>query len=159
MNAARLLGTWRVDDAESLGHVRDQVNTALDGMPAEGCCRMAAEQLPDIVLIASELATNALRHAGSSALVELWCDERGLVVSVMDHRPDAPPVLSVDRDLGKGGFGLQLALRIADDVGWYRTAGDEKHVWARFKPAGADRPVRHVATARHHRRAEPPAIA
>ncbi|WP_402462445.1 ATP-binding protein [Isoptericola aurantiacus] len=138
--AARLVRSWTFHDADALACVRGHLQETLRGSTEPWCgCSAEDTVLQDIVLVASELAANALEHAGTTARLELWCDGTTALISVTDRLPSVPPVLSPDRELGEGGFGLQLALRVADDVGWYRTAG-EKHVWARFTPRDS-RPV------------------
>jgi anti-sigma regulatory factor (Ser/Thr protein kinase) len=131
-----LVGTWTVRSVAELSAVRAALSsrlpcdcTALHAGSDESAVMTGVQR---IVLVASELVTNALRHADGPATVRLLCDGRSALLDVVDHSPDAPPVVATDRPPGEGGFGLHLARRAAHTVGWYRTARGEKHVWARF---------------------------
>jgi two-component sensor histidine kinase len=84
-----------------------------------------------MVLVASELATNALRHGTPPTAVRLLRRRDTYLLDVADKDVDAQPYVAAGRPPGHGGFGLQIARRIAVDVGWY-TAGATKHVWATF---------------------------
>jgi hypothetical protein len=64
-------------------------------------------------------------------VVELHVDGTALLLDVADHSPDRRPVVAGERASGAGGFGLVIAERLAQDVGWYAT-GTAKHVWAVF---------------------------
>lgn len=140
-----LLGSWTVATVDELGTARARLEETLCARTPTACAETEPTRslLQNIVLVASELTANALEHAGGPARLDVVHDGVALMVSVMDRCPDSPPVLSRDRELGEGGFGLQLTLRIADDVGWYRTLDGAKHVWARFVIAGdSPRPTR-----------------
>jgi serine/threonine-protein kinase RsbW len=84
-----------------------------------------------IAVVATELATNALRHGLPPTVVRLLREDERLIIDVADHDPDAAPRLDENRPLGKGGLGLQLTRNFATDVGWY-FGDDTKHVWASF---------------------------
>ncbi|MET0419909.1 MAG: ATP-binding protein [Actinoplanes sp.] len=94
-----------------------------------------SEELGDlfdrIAVVATELATNALRHGLPPTVVRLMRDDDRLILDVADHDLSAAPQLDEDRPPGDGGLGMQLAKTFAIDVGWYR-AGVTKHVWASF---------------------------
>jgi serine/threonine-protein kinase RsbW len=127
-----LIDSWTVSRVDELATVRSLLEDALCTSvvwPVGGRDRPSCQ---NVVLVASELTANALEHAGGPARLDVVRDGGAVTVSVMDRSPDQPPVLSLDRELGAGGFGLQLTLKIADDVGWYRTPDGAKHVWARF---------------------------
>lgn len=134
----RIVGTWTVTGVEELASVRALLEETLCARTPTPCTESEPEPEParslrqNIVLVASELTANALEHAGGLARLDVVSDDTAVTVSVRDRSPDNPPVLTFDRELGAGGFGLQLALRVADDVGWYRTPDGAKHVWARF---------------------------
>lgn len=91
----------------------------------------APEWVGQLVLIASELATNALWHGAPPTTVRLVRAESAWVLDVADGALDLVPQVESDRAPGDGGFGLQLAHLLAADVGWYAT-GETKHVWASF---------------------------
>ena len=71
-------------------------------------------------LVASELLTNALRYAGSTATLTLAVDDAGLHVEVGDASPHPPR--TVHEPGVHGGYGL----RIVDQLGherWARLCG------------------------------------
>ncbi|MBB2925505.1 ATP-binding protein [Cellulomonas cellasea] len=83
----------------------------------------------DLVLVASELATNGMRHGRAPTIVELQQDETRFLLTVADHDLTSEPRVAGARPPGQGGFGLQIARRLSVDVGWYRTR-TVKVVWA-----------------------------
>lgn len=116
--------TWHLASTRDLAGLRADVSKILTGDHAS-----APEQSVDgLVLIASELATNALRHGGGSATVHLSTDGATYLLEVVDSAPGAPPQVAVDRDSRDGGFGLVLALGVALEAGWFRTEMS-KCVW------------------------------
>jgi serine/threonine-protein kinase RsbW len=84
-----------------------------------------------MVLVVTELVTNALRHGMPPTVVRLLHEGDRLIIDVADHDRDAQPMVDAGRPLGAGGLGLQLTHTFALDVGWYSTEVD-KHVWASF---------------------------
>ena len=122
---------WELTSTEDLARLRSSLHHALTGAPVPA--DRSLDEVPErIVLVASELATNALRHARPPTLVRLLSDGREYVVDVVDHAPEDPPVVVHGRPPGGGGYGLLLAQRICLDVGWYPAPVGRKHVWARF---------------------------
>jgi len=67
-----------------------------------------ALQVEVLVIIAGELATNAIRHGGGSGLLRLWRDDDVVFVQVSDQGPGiADPAVgmvmpSPERDRGRG---------------------------------------------------------
>jgi anti-sigma regulatory factor (Ser/Thr protein kinase) len=71
----------------------------------------------DAALLASEVVTNALRHApGGSISVRAERDGEQLVVQVLDASPEEPMVLETDL-WGERGRGMALVDAIADEWG------------------------------------------
>ncbi len=101
------------------------------------------EVVDDAVVLTSELVTNAVVHAGTSAEVLCLREDDGVRVEVADHYPDREvPVqegglaqVSPDRE---GGRGLLLCAALATRWGVDYTAAD-KRVWFRLDLPG--RPV------------------
>lgn len=92
-----------------------------------------AEALPaeqdreDIVLAASELATNVIRHAHTPFTVRVMDDDRWVRLEVWD----ASSVIPAVRELSEGKRGLRMIEALADDWGIEPT-DEGKVVWARF---------------------------
>lgn len=125
--------SWVLDSTAELSGLRAGIQRAMCGGDHPG-----EPVLPDVpekmVLVASELATNALRHAAPPTTVQLARAGSEYLLDVADPEPTSAPVIETGREAGAGGLGLQLAERLSVDVGWY-AEGDVKHVWATF-PAG-----------------------
>jgi anti-sigma regulatory factor (Ser/Thr protein kinase) len=82
----------------------------------------AVPELDRLVLVASELATNAVRHGGGSGRLRLWRHGDALVCEVSDWGPGiADPATGTDPvDPGaRGGRGLWICRQLADEV-WIR---------------------------------------
>ena len=125
--------SWSVGCLDDLSRVRAELEAKLEAgsrvRPADAATQPAAQR---IVLVASELATNALRHGTPPVTVRLLWDHGVATIDVVDHNPELPPVFAEKRAPGAGGFGLLLAKRAARELGWFRAGADEKHVWACF---------------------------
>ena len=103
----------------------------------------ADDRVADAVLLASELVTNAVVHAGTQ--VQLTCRLNGTTVevSVLDRHParvipDPPGAVDVDRPSGRG-----LLLPAALSSSWGVTyAPEAKAIWFRLGPdSAADGPA------------------
>jgi serine phosphatase RsbU (regulator of sigma subunit)/anti-sigma regulatory factor (Ser/Thr protein kinase) len=113
---------------------------AARGMVAAALAGWAAEELTDdATLLVSELATNAVLHAGTDFEVAAQLLGDAVEVSVTDHHPTRTlpqPVLSVDEEL-EGGRGLFLTSSLAQMWGVDYTS-TSKRVWFRLAlPVGA----------------------
>jgi signal transduction histidine kinase len=82
-----------------------------------------------LVLIADELASNALRHGGEPVATALSRLGNRWMVSVSDNSPGVPPAPAQGRDPGLGGLGLYLVADLAERFGWFAERG-MKTVWA-----------------------------
>jgi serine/threonine-protein kinase RsbW len=125
----REIATWDLSDFEDLAVVRADLRELLKDDVRDG----AVTDLDRLLIVASELATNALRHGRRPARLRLLGDGTGYLVDAVDHAADVQPSLVLGRDPGQGGLGLVLVKRLAQDVGSY-VSGRDKHVWARFDP-------------------------
>jgi anti-sigma regulatory factor (Ser/Thr protein kinase) len=83
----------------------------------------------DGVLIASELATNAVIHAHSSFAVSLDRIRGGVVVAVSDQDPRDPSLQPVATG-AKGGRGMHLVKALSKACGVRQVPHDGKTVWA-----------------------------
>ncbi len=126
----RTLCTWTLDSFDELTHLRADLTQALTPH-GQTLSPAAAEVAQGMVLVSSELATNALKHARPPTTITLSTDDRNYLLDVADTAPAAIPALATDRAPGEGGFGLVLAKKLAQAIGWYIT-GRTKHVWAEF---------------------------
>ena len=123
---------WVIETPRELSELRAGIGRAVasDGEPPEELDATAHT----MVLVASELATNALRHGIPPTVVRLLRSEGTYLLDVADHDLGTTPYVAGARPPGEGGFGLQIARRLALEVGWY-TSGSTKHVWATFPVA------------------------
>ena len=112
----------------ALGRLRRRLRAELTGSPTvENPEREHwAERL---VLIADELASNALRHGGEPVATALSRIGNRWLVSVSDYAPGTPPEPAQGRDPGLGGLGLYLVADLAERFGWFVDKG-VKTVWA-----------------------------
>lgn len=124
---------WVLEIPAQLRQLRAALYRATTGCPhpADASFEDVPQQL---VLVATEFASNALRHGIPPTIVRLGRAGDQYVVDVTDHDPASAPAYAWDRPIGEGGLGLHLARKLASDVGWYVKDGT-KHVWARFQPA------------------------
>lgn len=124
---------WLLDRPEHLSTFREDLTRALRerGASYTGGLTGVADQM---VLVASELAANAILHALPPTRVLLLVSDNEFVLDVVDHAPELPPEIAENREIGQGGAGLKIAKRIALDIAWYPD-GAAKHVWARFPRA------------------------
>lgn len=125
--AAVELRRWTLDDFGELRGLRASLREALRETTADGL----GDLCDRVTVVATELATNALRHGLPPTVVRLMREDDHLILDVADHDLDARPRMDEDRPLGAGGLGLKLAQTFAIDVGWY-AADRTKHVWASF---------------------------
>jgi anti-sigma regulatory factor (Ser/Thr protein kinase) len=77
----------------------------------------AGGRLDDIVLIAHELSSNAVRHGGGSGRLRLWRDDYRLMCRVSDTGPGLADAATTGVELPSpqipGGRGLWIARRLA----------------------------------------------
>jgi serine/threonine-protein kinase RsbW len=125
---------WVLDSPTQLRELRASVHETLTGRPWTADTELA--DVPEkIMIVATELATNALRHGLPPTIVRLCRSDGRFVLDVADQDPQALPEYADARPPGAGGLGLRLAAELALDVGWY-IADNTKHVWARFGTDG-----------------------
>jgi serine/threonine-protein kinase RsbW len=123
--------TWVLDSPGELKLLRASLYRAITGREFPKHAQL--DDVPEkLVLVATELATNALRHGLPPTIVKLGRADHRFILDVADHEPQVPPALADDRAPGEGGLGLQLAKKLTLDLGWYVKDGT-KHVWAEFE--------------------------
>jgi serine/threonine-protein kinase RsbW len=125
-----LVEEFRLESVEQLTALRAGLTRALEGLgfPAGPMGDVPSK----LLLITSELATNALRHGRPPTIVQLSRDGESFLLEVTDHDPDVAPVYAGKRVRGAGGLGLHMARQLSVEVGWYGTTMD-KTVWAIFE--------------------------
>ncbi|MFF5273883.1 ATP-binding protein [Streptomyces sp. NPDC000133] len=74
---------------------------------------IAAETADTVVLVVSELVTNALRHAGGACTLDLTAHPDSIEVAVHDGSPQTPRMRTPDLNGGTGGFGWPMVNRLA----------------------------------------------
>ena len=120
---------WVLDTALELDGLRRELRTEINTRAGERAGRRLDQIAHDLVLVASELATNAILHGRPPTIVELFQDDDDFLLTVADHDVTSEPHIAGYRPPGEGGFGLQIARRLSRDVGWYRT-DTVKVIWA-----------------------------
>ncbi|MEU9010689.1 ATP-binding protein [Streptomyces sp. NPDC048479] len=96
--------------AISVADARDASRAFLE---TPGQPEIAAEAADTVVLVVSELVTNALRHGGGTFTLRLTAHTDTIAVAVDDASPRAPRMRTPDLDGGTGGFGWPMVNRLA----------------------------------------------
>ncbi|PYC74515.1 ATP-binding protein [Streptomyces tateyamensis] len=124
--------------AGAVGRCREQVRTALHewGWLRSPDPRQQA-QAEDIVLVVSELATNACQHAGGVELLVLSATSSVLRIEVLDRADTLPRPRLPHSPSRPGGHGLRAIALLASRWGHAPRAGAPgKSVWAEFDLPG-----------------------
>ena len=126
----RFVREWVLHDTLGLAAVRRELLAEITSHAPQPTDALVG--VPErMILVASELATNALTHGLPPTFVRLGSDGHEFLLDVADHDLSTEPQVAEGRPLGQGGFGLRIARRLSQEVGWYATA-TTKHVWATF---------------------------
>lgn len=80
-----------------------------------------------VVLLTSELVTNAVIHARTAIEVGITVTDHSVIVTVHDEDLHTPPA----RSGREGGWGLGLVRELADDSALEEHVGDGKTAWFR----------------------------
>lgn len=106
----------------SVIEARRFTHEVLDAMPAEF--------VDSVVLMVSELATNAVQHARSRFQVLIDCDDDGVVVVRVSDEGEGEAEPRNPRVTDVSGRGLQIVRALADDWGVRDPSEDwRKAVW------------------------------
>ncbi|MEU2986682.1 ATP-binding protein [Micromonospora aurantiaca] len=124
------LERWVLDSPEDLRGLRASLRDALN---RHGLVQGAdLDEVPHlVVLVATELASNALRHGRPPTIITLLATDDRFLLDVADHDVSTVPELTDIRPMDSGGRGLFLAQSVSLDVGWYGTE-KTKNIWASF---------------------------
>jgi len=109
-------------DARAAGRARREISDWLSGLD----CAPNVEE--NVLIVVSELVTNAVVHARAAPVVMATYDDGHLFVEVhdTDATPPTPRTPGVGGDVG--GFGLQLVESLTHRWGWEPTEHG-KRVW------------------------------
>ncbi|MGR8008522.1 ATP-binding protein [Streptomyces hypolithicus] len=99
-----------VRSATSVADARERARDFLDGLAQP---TIAAEAADTVVLVVSELVTNALRHGAGTCTLDLTAHPDSIEVAVHDSSPQAPRMRTPDLNGGTGGFGWPMVNRLA----------------------------------------------
>ena len=120
------LKRWTLQGGDELRSLRSDLD--LEVLGAE----LAGDQVRErMILVATELASNALRHGAPPVMVQLLRATGCLIVSVSDAEVERIPRSAGSGGMVAGGRGLLIAHSLSDDLCWY-VDGPTKHVWASF---------------------------
>jgi serine/threonine-protein kinase RsbW len=109
---------WVLDSFVELQQLRAALFVALKGEPIPPGGEL--EEVPErATVVATELATNALRYGRPPTRVVLRRTEHTFVLDVADEDPDTLPASAGPRRPGAGGMGLHIVSELAKAVGWY----------------------------------------
>jgi len=111
-------------DAAAPSQARHEVRRAIAALGVNG------DLADDIVLVTSELVTNAVEHGGGQCRFEIDHTDGALTIRVYDPSPDRP-VPRAPKEPTPRGRGLWLVERLANAWGSDESANG-KCVWARF---------------------------
>ncbi|MGW4898223.1 ATP-binding protein [Kitasatospora sp. NPDC004240] len=145
--SSSLLNSWATvltDHTSSVRTARTQVRQQLSSWGWSG------ERVDDLVLITSELVTNAVLHACRDGegevrlhLQELAGDCR---LEIWDRRDDLPLRQRRPRRFGESGRGIEMVRDLAFDFGVVVRRGAGKRVWVRVLLDGSDVRTNALAT-------------
>ncbi|MFJ8673568.1 ATP-binding protein [Streptomyces sp. NPDC093589] len=99
-----------VRSATSVADARGSTRDFLSGL---GRPAIAPETADTVVLVVSELVTNALRHGGGTCALDLTAHTDSIEVAVHDRSPRAPRMRTPDLNGGTGGFGWPMVNSLA----------------------------------------------
>ncbi|MBB5936666.1 ATP-binding protein [Streptomyces zagrosensis] len=128
-------GNWRFT-AKAEEAAVPQARHAVRDLLKNQCVPVAGDMVHSLLLIVSELVTNAVKHAAvlsPEIAVEVSIAPEWVKVAVEDNHPYRPKALVADQGQ-TGGRGLLLVKAVADEVGGSydveHTASGGKVVWA-----------------------------
>ncbi|MEU2826730.1 ATP-binding protein [Streptomyces bacillaris] len=107
MDSTSVTATLR--STTSIASARDSARAFLEGLAPT----LAAEATDTVILVVSELVTNALHHGGGTCTLDLTAHRDSIEVAVRDPSPQAPRMRTPDLNGGTGGFGWPMVNRLA----------------------------------------------
>ncbi|MFJ4894787.1 ATP-binding protein [Streptomyces sp. M41(2017)] len=110
----------------SLAGARKSTRRFLEGLHRP----IGAKDADSILLVVSELVTNALRHGGGTCTLDLYAHPDSIEVAVHDHSRQAPHLRTPDLTGATGGFGWRMVNHLARATAVTRPAEGGKTVSA-----------------------------
>lgn len=96
--------------ANAVAGARDATRVFLGAL---GQQEIAPDDADSVILVVSELVTNALRHGGGTCTLRLTAHPDTIEVAVDDTSPREPRMRTPDMYAGTGGFGWPMVNRLA----------------------------------------------
>ncbi|WP_406191490.1 MULTISPECIES: ATP-binding protein [unclassified Streptomyces] len=111
-------------------HAREAIQHELHSLGLDEASDASIRECADaVLLIVSELVTNACRHSPGPADLRTSWHDRVMTVEVDDYGRDLPVVVDDDKRGAEGGFGMSLVDALSD--GWgFRSRDGGKTVYA-----------------------------
>ncbi|MFT2017656.1 ATP-binding protein [Streptomyces sp. 796.1] len=127
-----------IDASGAVPRARDFAREALRDwgwLPASTADQRAAAE--DVLLVVSELVTNACLHADGPEELRVSCGDKSLRLEVRDRGAGTPAPRTPHRAGRPGGHGMFIVQRLCLDWGVIRNAdGAGKTVWAELAAPG-----------------------
>ena len=118
------LARFELDSPSQLRKLRSGLRQAITATGDQ-----PADMLDGMAVVATELATNALKYGRPPAVVRLYRTGDCFILDVADRDPQHLPEYAEARPPGEGGLGLPLVRELAHRVSWFVT-DVAKHVRA-----------------------------
>jgi two-component sensor histidine kinase len=90
-----------------------------------------AGDVDTVLLLVSELVTNAVKHAATPFDVTVSVEGAQVTVAVVDHDRTHPPMMRSPTPEDTSGRGLRIVDELSTSWGSESLAGDGKRVWFR----------------------------
>lgn len=111
-----------VDPLTSLSEMRRWITAVLDGLDED--------HLYDVLLVASELASNVYDHTSGPGRIRIRRDDPGQILVEVDDVSPHHPTQGFSRLGGYRGRGIVMIEHVTDEWGIRPLAGQGKTVWA-----------------------------
>ncbi len=131
LSVRRPVGTWTVHGPEDLVSLRQSVLTAVLSW-RDAHHRSHPARQDHLTLIATELATNALKYGAPPVITSLYRQQDGWLIDVEDGHADTAPLPYPPEPGRPGRNGILIVSKLSRRWGWYAHHADtaRKHVWA-----------------------------